>query len=92
MGRAENRLFAIGDQLVALDNEEASVLAELEFHRHIADDAERDAIVGGGEFDRLDAGLTRADVTRFEKRLAEINRQRAKLQATRTKLLSRLEH
>jgi hypothetical protein len=91
MGRIENKLFAINDALAELDEEERSVAAELEYHRHIADDTERDAIVRGGEFDRLDAGLSVADVARFERRLAEIGRRRAKLAATQSRLLAKLE-
>lgn len=91
MGRVEKKLFAIADALRELDLEEASVEEELAFHRHIADDVERDAVVRGGEFDQLEAGQTRADVTRFERRLADIARQRARLIETRTKLLAKLD-
>jgi hypothetical protein len=57
----------------------------------MADDIERDAVVSEGEFDRLEAGLARADVGRFERRLDEIGRRRAKLEASRTRLLSKLD-
>ncbi|MDH4306684.1 MAG: hypothetical protein OEX04_04325 [Acidimicrobiia bacterium] len=91
MGRVERRLFAIGDELATLAEEERLVSAELEYHRHIADDDERDAAVSASDFDRLEAGLSRADVARFEKRLDAIDRRRAKLESTRLRLLERLE-
>lgn len=81
----------IADQLKALDEEERQVRAELDHHRDMADDIQRDAVLSEGEFDRLEAGLAKADVGRFQKRLAEIERRRAKLEAARSKLLSKLD-
>jgi len=91
MGRTEKKLFAITDQLQSLTVEEEQLRAELDHHRDMADDIERDAVLSEGEFDRLEAGLARADVGRFEKRLDEIRRRRAKLEATRSRLLSKLD-
>jgi hypothetical protein len=91
MGLTQRRLFAINDELAELAEEEASLLAELNHRRHLADDIERDAVLSGGEFDRLEAAGSRADVERFERQLADIGRRRAKLHATRTKLLTKLE-
>ncbi len=91
MGRTEKRLFAIADKLKALEVEERQVRAELDHHRDMSDDIVRDAVLSEGEFDRLEAGLAKADVGRFERRLEEIASQRAKLQDTRTRLLSKLD-
>lgn len=91
MGRTEKKLFAITDQIQALAAEEQQLRTELDHHRDMADDIERDAAVSEGEFDRLEAGLARADVGRFQKRLAEIERRRAKLESTRTRLLSKFD-
>jgi hypothetical protein len=91
MKRVERKLLAIGDELKRLNLEGDQVSAELEFHRHIADDAVRDAAVSGGDFDRMDADQTLADVRRFERRLDEIARRRAKLEATRSRLLGKLD-
>lgn len=88
--RVERKLFAIADEMEELAEEFRRVDEELELHRHLADDAARDATVGGGEFDRLDAGLAAADVRRFERRLQEILRRRSKLDRRREKLLARL--
>jgi len=90
VGRTEKRLFAIADQLQVLAGEEQQLQTELDHHRDMADDIERDAAISDGQFDRLEAGLARADVSRFQKRLDEIRRRRAKLEATRTRLLSKL--
>lgn len=91
MGRIERRLFHLADQLRGLDEEEQLVASELEYHRHLADDARRDAVVSGARADALEAGATEADVARFERRLREIARRRSKLENTRAKLLSRLD-
>ena len=90
MGFTERRLFAMSDKLAELAAEEASVRAELDHRRHLADDVERDAVLSGGEFDRLEAGLSHVDVQRFERRLADIARRRGKLESARTRLLSKL--
>lgn len=91
MGRLENRLFRIGDDLARLDAERELVEAELSYHRLIAEDAARDAAVSGAQVDRLEAGSTAADVARFERRLDEITARRARLEEKRRALLSRLE-
>lgn len=91
MRRIEKRLFRIGDDLSRLDAERELVEAELSYHRLIAEDAARDAAVTGRQEDRLEAGLTAADVARFERRLGEIAARRARLEEKRRALLSRLE-
>ena len=88
--RVERRLFAIADELNELAAEEHAVEEELEMHRHIAEDAVRDSVVSGGDFDRLEAGLAEADVRRFERRLADIERRRVKLERDRARLLTKL--
>nr|NIR40111.1 hypothetical protein [Actinomycetota bacterium]NIT97825.1 hypothetical protein [Actinomycetota bacterium]NIX52804.1 hypothetical protein [Actinomycetota bacterium] len=71
--------------------EQRLVEAELEYHRHIADDAERDAVVSEHPVDKREAGATAADVRRFERRLEEISRRRSKLVDKRAKLLEKLD-
>ncbi len=90
MRRLHKRLFRITDRLEELAQEEAAVRQELEMHRSIDEDAQVDAALGN-YIDREEAGLTRRDVMRFEKSLTVIRRRRAKLDATRRKLLARLE-
>lgn len=90
MGRLENRVFRLGDELSRLDTERELVEAELSYHRLIADDTLRDAVVSGTEGDRLEAGASAADVTRFERRLRQIDSRRAELEEKRRALLSRI--
>ena len=72
-----------------LEAEIASTSAELEYHRSINDDAQRDAAVGN-YIDREEAGATAADVRRFEKTLARLDAKRAGLVETRDRLLGKL--
>ena len=90
MSRLHKKLFRITDQLHELAEEERAVVAELEAHRSIADDAEHDAAIGN-YIDREEAGLTAADVRRFEKSIASIRRRRDRLDAVRLRLLEKLE-
>ena len=90
MGRLETRLFAINDALAALSEEERLVEAELVHHRHIDDDAQRDAAVSGWQSDRMEAASTAADVARFERRMREISDKREKLERRRRRLIDRL--
>ncbi len=90
MGRLEQRLFRINDEIAALRRDEERVAEELIVHRHLNDDAQRDAAVSESPIDRADARDTAADVARFESSLASLQKQRAKLEAKRDKLLSKL--
>lgn len=90
MGRTERRLFSIADRMAELAQEEAAVREELSFHRHINDDAQRDAALSDSSFEKMEARLTAADVGRFERRLEQIDRERAKLETKRLELLDRL--
>ncbi len=90
MARIHKRLFKIADELVELRQEEAQVSAELEYHRAINDDAQRDAVVSGANMDKLEASATAKDVERFVKRLGQIEARRRKLEAKRASLLRRL--
>ena len=91
MGRIEDRLFRIADEVQTLRTEREQVAAELEYHRHIAEDAERDAVVSGSNMDRLEAGATSKDVERFERRLRQIEGKLGRLDEKRQSLLSKLD-
>ncbi len=91
MNRIQRRLLRISDELDELGREENLVEAELSYHRLISDDAERDAAVTALDSDRLEAGLTRADVVRFERRMLEIAGRRDKLEIRRRALLEKLD-
>jgi hypothetical protein len=85
--RVHRRLFRLNDKIAKLQAEAENVAAELEYHRSINDDAQRDAAVGN-YIDREEAGLTAADVRRFEKTLTDLETKTAKLVAKRDHLLT----
>ncbi len=87
--RIHKQLFRINEKVAALEAEASQVEAELEYHRSINDDAQRDAAVGN-YIDREEAGLTAADVRRFEKTLSALDRKKARLLDKRSQLLARL--
>ena len=87
--RIHKRLFGLNEKISQIDAEARQVEAELEYHRSINEDAQRDAAVGN-YIDREEAGLTAADVRRFEKTLALLAQKRAKLVDTRSRLLAKL--
>ena len=87
--RIHRRIFRLNDKIASLEKEAGQVSAELEYHRSINEDAQRDAAVGN-YIDREEAGLTSADVRRFEKTLAELDAKREKLSSKRDYLLATL--
>ena len=89
MNRFHRRIFGLNDRIEAIDSEARQVAAELEYHRAINDDAQRDAAVGN-YIDREEAGLTSGDVRRFERALARLADKRRRLAAKRDHLLTRL--
>jgi hypothetical protein len=89
--RIARKLLRITDRIQALNAERGQVSSELVFHRHINEDAQRDAVVSDTNEDRLEATATAADVRRFEKRLRDIDRELAKLERKRQALLPKLD-
>lgn len=87
--RVHRRLFRLNEKIADLQREAEQVAAELEYHRSINDDAQEDAAIGN-YIDREEAGLTAADVRRFEKTLAVLEEKRAKLVDKRDRLLHSL--
>lgn len=87
--RLEAKLFRLNDDIEALRREETLVEEELRFHRHIDDDAQRDAVVSDDWQDRSFARNSAADVARFERALADLRARRARLEEKRDKLLQR---
>jgi hypothetical protein len=87
--RIHRSIFRLNDKIAVLEREARQASAELEYHRSINEDAQRDAAVGN-YIDREEAGLTSADVRRFEKAIAQSDRQREKLEAKREALLAKL--
>lgn len=89
-GRLERRLLGIADELLHLEEQQRLVQDELSFHRSLADDAARDAAVFDNPVERENAATTAADVRRFERQLSRLHERREKLQATRARLLEKL--
>lgn len=89
MKRVHRRIFRLNEQIAKIDEEANQVQAELEMHRSIDQDAQRDAAVGN-YIDREEAGLTSSDVRSFEKILAMIDERRERLVKKRDRLLARL--
>lgn len=87
--RTHRRIFRLNDKISSLEKEASLVTAELEFHRSINDDAQRDASVGN-YIDREEAGSTAADVRRFEKALSVLEAKRLKLIEKRERLVGSL--
>ena len=87
--RIHRRLFRLNEKIASLREEADQVAAELEYHRSINDDAQVDAAIGN-YIDREEAGLTAADVRRFEKTLTHLHAKTAKLEDERGRLLAKL--
>jgi len=90
LGRIERKLLKINDEIAALTRDEHRVAQELGMLRHLDDDAQRDAAVGG-PLERDDARGTSGDVARFERHLARLGAQREALEQKRQRLLARLD-
>ena len=87
--RVHRRIFRLNEKIAKLEKEASQVEAELEYHRSINEDAQRDAAVGN-YIDREEAGLTAADVKRFESTLADLDSKRETSVTKRDRLLANL--
>jgi hypothetical protein len=90
MGRIDRKLVRIADELARLAEEERLAEAELEYHRHLHDDAVRDAAVSEHPLDREEAAMTGGDVARFERTLTALRARRAELERRRLELMTKL--
>jgi hypothetical protein len=90
MKRIERQLFQLGDEIAALQRAEELAAEELNYHRHLNDDTQRDAVVSGSPIDRSDARETAADVARFERHVEQLRSRRVKLEQRRARLLGKL--
>jgi len=86
--RTERKLLKLLDELEVLDRQRLLVEAELEAHRHIDFDAQRDAVLG---IEPLEATATRDDVARFQRILTDINRRRDAIGHECTRLMTKLD-
>lgn len=90
MGRLEKRIFGLNDEISRFEGELDQARAELDVHRHLADDATRDAVVSDSPIDREDARETTADVARFERLVDHLLDKLGELTAKRDRLLDKL--
>lgn len=89
MKRLHKRIFRLNERITRLEEELRQAAAELEYHRAIDSDAQRDAAYGN-YIDREEAGLTAADVRRFERTISNLSIKRDELVGKRDRLLTRL--
>jgi hypothetical protein len=89
MGRREERLFRINDEIAALRRDEHYASEELIMLGHLNDDAQRDA-AGGTYLDAADARETAGDVARMERHIAGLRSARERLERKREKMLAKL--
>ncbi|HSM01881.1 MAG TPA: hypothetical protein VK960_05520 [Acidimicrobiia bacterium] len=89
MSRIERRLFGINDEIARLREELRLAEEELRIHRHLDDDARRDAAVGG-PIEREDARITSSDVDRAGKVVARLRDRIEHLEQRRARLLEKL--
>ncbi len=89
--RISKQIFVLNDRLIHLNEEEERVSAELDYHRHLADDAVRDAAVYESSLHRDEADRALADVNRFERALDEVHDRREALLAKRDRLMGRMD-
>lgn len=90
MGRRENRIFKLNDEIARVGEELRLAQEEIWFHRNLNDDAVRDAAVSDSPIDREDARETGADVARFERLIDTLQDRIDDLEAKRAKLLDKL--
>lgn len=90
MGRLERKIFKLNDEVARLEQELAQARAELDVHRHLADDARRDAAVYDSPLDREDERETVADVSRFEELVEHFEAQIDSAERRRARLLGKL--
>ena len=90
MGRREQRIFRLNDEIERLRAELHQARAELDVHRHLSDDAQRDAAVSESPIDREAARETTADVARFERLVGVLETGIAKVSTKRDRLLEEL--
>ena len=91
MARAERRLFRLNDELVRLRREQELVEGELGMHRHLADDATRDAVVTEDPENQAEARTAARDVARLQAALDDVRRKIDRVQTHREELLGRLQ-
>jgi hypothetical protein len=91
MRLAERRILKVNDEILRLRREEELAEGELGFHRHLSDDATRDAAVTDLPVDRADARDAAKDVARLQAALEDVRGKIRRLEAKRDRLLDQLQ-
>lgn len=89
MRRIERKIMKINDQLSVLREELRLLTEELNYHQHLDDDAQRDAVLGDAE-DRALAYETNNDRLRFERLVRETQARIDKAEIRRARFLTDL--
>ncbi len=90
MGRREERIFRLNDEIRRLMRDEELAAEELIMLQHLDDDAQRDLATYDQPMDRADAKETSGDVERMGKHVEDLRRAREKLMVKRDRLVRRL--
>ncbi|MEN8112926.1 MAG: hypothetical protein ABFS21_00950 [Actinomycetota bacterium] len=89
MGRREERVFRLNDEIAALRRDEELAGEEVIMLQHIDDDAQRDAAVSERPIDRADAKETAGDVRRMQQHVKDLEQKREKLERKRDRLIGK---
>ena len=90
MRRVERQLFRLNETIERLRRQIELVEGELNMHRHLADDAARDAAVYEG-IERAESRAAQRDVAALDRALARTRTELARAEDRRTELLRRLD-
>ena len=90
MGRQEERVFRLNDEIRDAKRDEKLAAEELIMLQHLDDDAQRDLATYDQPMDRADAKETSGDVARIESHVESLKHDREKLELKRDRLLDKL--
>ncbi|MEA2024780.1 MAG: hypothetical protein U9N79_10910 [Actinomycetota bacterium] len=91
MGRREERIFRLNDEIRALVRSEDLAAEEMIMLEHLDDDAQRDLATYDQPMDRADAKETSGDVERMKQHVEDLRREREKLERKRDRLLKKIQ-
>jgi hypothetical protein len=89
MRRIERRLFRLNDEVGRLRREVELAEGELNMHRHLADDAARDAVVYEG-MEQAESRAANKDVAALKRAVSRGHRDLERAEAKRDELLRKL--
>ena len=90
MRRIERKVFALNEEVARLRREAELTEGELNMHRHLADDAARDAALDEG-IERAESRMADRDVATLVKALERTRRDLERAEARRLELLRRMD-